>query len=149
VQPVAVGCGASRYRPHSAGHTGARRPYRLRCTRRMAAANTSASPAATQNITRQAAWWPKRGKLKRWRKALLGHIVHVSCNRTHPDRIVAVPSCADLDVYAFGVFTGRSLKALVPYLSERSLVNTVWGFDSFQGAQPLHRMRELERCACD
>ena len=57
-------------------------------------------------------WFPRSGKLKKWRQHAAMHI-EKECERRE-----GVPGsrCSDLDVYEFGVFTGRALKVLMPWL---------------------------------
>jgi len=89
---------------------------------------------------REAHWWPVKGLLKRWRSAVLHHLVAVTCNSSHADRL-ALP-CAQSDTFSFGVFTGRNLRVLAPFLARKEMANVVWGFDSFRGipedAPPQH-----------
>ena len=72
---------------------------------------------------------PRRGILG-WRKGCLDVAV-ANCRRSG--------TCHLLDLYEFGVFTGRALKGMASYLrappggGPAVPIDTMWGFDSFQG----------------
>ena len=78
-------------------------------------------------------WFPAKGLAKTWRKSLLGHLI----GRCKPK----LSECQSRDVYEFGVFTGRALKAMARTLLEdtavdrfnglhQSIARKFWGFDS-------------------
>ena len=70
-------------------------------------------------------FFPQGGYLKRWRKPLVSALMQ-RCKQS-PTR------CHDMDIYEFGVFTGRMLKAMARALDDKDLAGTIWGFDSFRG----------------
>jgi hypothetical protein len=44
------------------------------------------------------------------------------------------PSCADRDVYQFGVYTGRSMLGISRFLKQNEVpFRKLWGLDSFEG----------------
>ena len=84
---------------------------------------------------------PRRGILG-WRKGCLDVAV-ANCRRSG--------TCHLLDLYEFGVFTGRALKGMASYLrappggGPAVPIDTMWGFDSFQGIPS----EESDSAACD
>jgi hypothetical protein len=72
--------------------------------------------------------FPFGGLLKQWRKTPMKELqTRCRANAT---------LCAHGDVYEFGVYTGRALRAMFRLFNSRSNgfpVRRVWGFDSFEG----------------
>ena len=69
--------------------------------------------------------WPEEGHVF-WRTIILRHL-----NLTCGDFRCRLPS---RDMYQFGVYTGRSLRAIFKRLNEDGVdVHRFWGFDSFMG----------------
>ena len=71
--------------------------------------------------------FPPNGLLKQWRIPIMERIVkHCETRRTE---------CEERDVYEFGVYTGRALRAMSRFLQLHlsSCCHAFWGFDSFQG----------------
>ena len=79
----------------------------------------------------QEQWMPRHGELKNWRKHMLTHLKHVCDKRQQQSGLDA--KCSEMDVFQFGVFTGRSLKPMARYSAENSIGRRIWGFDSFSG----------------
>ena len=76
----------------------------------------------------ETATFPLIGYLKTWRQ----HVLRVMRERC--GGATAPPSCANSDIYEFGVFTGRALRALTLHFNaSRVGFRQIWGFDSFQG----------------
>ena len=67
--------------------------------------------------------------MKRWRKFVIAHLLK-QCNQTLTDMEVSRATCGQFDVYEFGVFTGRALKAMSPILARHGVAHALWGFDS-------------------
>jgi len=80
----------------------------------------------------QPGWFPRQGFMKRWRKFVIAHLLK-QCNQTLTDMEVSRATCGQFDVYEFGVFTGRALKAMSPILARHGVAHALWGFDSFTG----------------
>jgi len=113
-------------------------------------------------------WFPAKGNLKTWRKDAMHHVESVceareavvsrllrsraACSSAEDcarlNRTIVAQNgtrCCNLDVYEFGVFTGRALKKLVPWLINAKgsrnrvgkggsrIARHVFGFDSFRG----------------
>ena len=78
----------------------------------------------------QPVWFPKQGFMKRWRKYVVAHLLNQCSNQTLTDFEVSHATCGQLDVYEFGVFTGRALKAMAPILARHGVARSIWGFDS-------------------
>ena len=83
--------------------------------------------------------FPSKGYLKPWRQHAMLAVLAV-CRRD--------PAlCRERDLYEFGVYTGRALKAMARWMEHRSsnfTIGTLWGFDSFMG---LSRDAEPELAA--
>ena len=70
-----------------------------------------------------------------WRVPCLEHLVR-SCQSR---------ACGHLDLYEFGVYTGRSMRGVTQFLAKRNVsFRRLWGFDSFEGL-PLEDLREPSR----
>jgi len=70
--------------------------------------------------------FPSQGYLKRWRLPVMQYLL-TFC-RQQP------AFCRRADIYEFGVFTGRALRAMNLFLSRNNLeVGAIHGFDSFVG----------------
>jgi hypothetical protein len=83
-------------------------------------------------------WMPMNGDIKHWRKHALHHLKQVceKRRRWQSERTSASATdigCDQMDIYQFGVFTGRSLKPLAAFSAKNNLSRRIWGFDSFSG----------------
>ena len=62
-----------------------------------------------------------------WRKKPLYRVKYLCANGTSP-------ACEGRDIYQFGVYTGRSMRAIRLFAKLNRLpFRKIWGFDSFQG----------------
>ena len=86
--------------------------------------------------------FPSKGLLKPWRMPIMQRMVKY-CSAaasptsppSHSSRPSGVACGRDRDVYTFGVYTGRALRAMTHYFnkSRSDCCHTIFGFDSFRG----------------
>ena len=87
---------------------------------------------SVQRPEHQEQWMPPNGELKNWRKHMLMHLKQV-CERKQQSELAQDAKCSQMDIYQFGVFTGRSLKPMAKFSAHYSIGRRIWGFDSFSG----------------